>query len=155
MLVLFWWVGVGKFQWGCIGGQVDRRPERKVASWVRVSAPAASAQSSTMFGPHSGASGTAGLWQCDLAWAPPGHHHRANQTDIKFTCLEQGKLRSPSLILGHIAQNPQHLLTFGEERNRQKISKANNIQAVGSALIKSAHLSLDLHKGRTNLKVLS
>ena len=52
-VVLFWWAGVGKFQEGCIGGQVDRRAERKVASWLRVSAPAASAQSNTVFGPHS------------------------------------------------------------------------------------------------------
>ena len=28
------------------------------------------------------ASGSAGLWHCDLAWSPPGHHHhRANVPD--------------------------------------------------------------------------
>ena len=92
--------GVGKFQEGCIGGQVDRRPERKVASWVRVSAPAASAQSSTVFGPQPRPQALP-VRPCLLAsWSPASSQPDRRQIHLPGKALSNK--RSQSLVLNRI-----------------------------------------------------
>ena len=67
------------------GGQVDRRPERKVASWVRVSAPAASTQSSTVFGPQPRPQALP-VRPCLLAsWSPPSSQPDRHQIHLLGT----------------------------------------------------------------------
>ena len=61
------------------------------------------------------ASGSAGLWHCDLAWSPPGHHHhRANVPDrpsqIHLFGKAVGNNRSPSWVLCQIPLNPLQVL---------------------------------------------
>ena len=123
--------GVGKFQEGCIGGQVDRRPERKVASWVRVSAPAASAQSSTVFGPQPRPQALP-VRPCLLAsWSPPSSQPDRRQIHLPGKALSNK--RSQSLVLNRI-------LPAGFGSKSARLAQEHNLRVFSHNFVSGATL---------------
>ena len=92
-MLFWWWAGVGKFQRGCIGCQVDRggqsarsrhgcvfRLQQSLHRAIQCLGPTIL---STLGSRHC---------QCDLAWSPPGHHHPAPTRQTPNSPAREGSI---------------------------------------------------------------